>query len=264
LFKVGKRIMIDSLQRLDTGMWFKRFPAVMMTSLLSSAVWLSVGQPMFANDAQPVRWTPSGDRGQVGNTRSGGRRGQELAACNLASDSTRLTLLVPEDPSGLLTTSSHPTFAWFASTQETVDMQFVLMAPGQATPLYSKTLKVDQSGIISVALPETVELETGTRYRWTVISTCAGGTQQEIFARSFIERVAGESLEQSVNTASSLDRALTYAENGIWYDALSQFLMARDQEPGNVDITQGLEALLSQGMGANAAARLYATTAQSE
>ncbi|MEO1400268.1 MAG: DUF928 domain-containing protein [Cyanobacteria bacterium J06635_1] len=202
-----------------------------------------------------VRWTPNEERGQAGGTLSGGRRGQE-AACETSEDSTRLTLLVPGNGTGLFTTEANPTFAWHIATQAATEMQFVLFDPRQAAPIYSQTLQADSRDLASVSLPADKALEVGIRHRWTVIASCPDGTNREIHARSFIERQDRETLNQALSNSSSLDRAAAYAAEGIWYDALAHLLTARHQAPGSVEVRAALEMLLQQAMSEEAEAYL--------
>ncbi|MEO0455118.1 MAG: DUF928 domain-containing protein [Cyanobacteria bacterium P01_A01_bin.114] len=202
-----------------------------------------------------VRWTPSEDRGQVGGTLSGGRRGQE-AACETTEDSTQLTLLVPSSGESLLTTVANPTFSWHIATQTATEMEFVLFDPRQAAPIYSQTVQANTRDLISVSLPMDKALEAGIRYRWTVIANCPDGTNREIYTRSFIERQDRATLDQVLINSSSLDQAVAYAAEGIWYDALGQLLDARSQEPDNIKVQAALESLLHQAMSEEAEAYL--------
>lgn len=248
----------------STQTFLQQLPYLTLSGILSICFCLTLGQGVHAGENQRVRWTPEGDRGQVGSTRSGGRRGQEISACGLEEDATSLSLLVPDNVTGLRTTSANPTFAWQVKTQSTTNMQFLIMDITEASPLYSETVEIDKSGIVSVRLPEDITLEMGTRYRWTVISDCANGTQQEIFARSFIERRDGESLDQQLHEQSHLDQALVYAENGFWYNALEQLLFAHGQEPDNETVAEALDSLLLQGMGEDTDVQFTTLNTQTE
>jgi hypothetical protein len=172
-----------------------------------------------------VRWTPNPDRGSASSTLSGGRRGTSASACALDAEipDPAITLLVPEGSAGL-TTAAQPTLSWFLESKNTVDMEFVLSHPDQATPVYTKHVTAD-AGLVEVALPESAALEVGTRYRWTVFVSCNNG-ENEVHARSFVERVADSELAGSAGALSDLELASAYAERGIWYDALNTLINA--------------------------------------
>ncbi len=176
-----------------------------------------------------VRWTPNPSRGSASSTLSGGRRGASASACALDSEipDPAITLLVPEGAVGL-TTKAQPTLSWYLESTQPAEMQFVLSHPEQATPLYTQKISAN-SGLVEVTLPDSVALEVGPRYRWTVFVTCNGG-ENEVHARSFVERVADGDLESSVSAMTSVERADAYAANGIWYDALNTLIGAYRSE----------------------------------
>ncbi|NET35971.1 MAG: DUF928 domain-containing protein [Cyanothece sp. SIO1E1] len=198
----------------------------------------------------PVRWTPPRERGSVKSTLSGGRRGEMASTCSAANsaNSTTLTLLVPQERAGLLTTSEQPTFFWHISTEQAIAVEFLLSHPDVAEPIYTQRHWVNRGGIVSLSLAADIELEVGTRYRWTILATCPEGTAQEIYARSFIERVHHESLEQNVPGQSRFGQAIAYAAAGIWYNALEAIIQAHQYEPHNAEVRAGLESLLGQAV----------------
>ena len=174
-----------------------------------------------------IRWVPDPDRGNVGSTLSGGRRGQNMASCSDTANTTKLALMVPGDQSSLLTTIESPTLAWHIETDTPVQMTFYLSDPNQATPLYNQIFELNDSAAISITLPKALELEVDKRYRWTVSVLCPGDHQVEISARSFIERIDGESLH--LDGLSNTEQARIYAERGIWYDAIAVLLSPESQ-----------------------------------
>jgi hypothetical protein len=190
--------------------------------------------------AKSTRWQPPAGS-NAGSTLSGGRRGSESTLCHLpAQPAKTLRLLVPPQPEGLLTTSAQPTFAWAIETAEAVPMTFILTDPQQAQPLYTQTLETNQNGIMSVTLPHNINLETGTRYRWTVMVAC-GSQGSQVYARSFIQRV-DSAIELS--QGSALTQANAFAEQGIWYDALGTLLTGVAQNPQDQELAIALESLL--------------------
>ena len=196
--------------------------------------------PSYATER--IRWTPDSDRGSVGSTLSGGRRGYAASSCR-SDEATRLALLVPGDRSRLLTTAANPTLAWHVATAAPVSMTFHLSDPTLAHPLYTQTVEIDQTKTVSVTIPADYPLETNRKYRWTVFVSCPGSHQTEISARSFVERIDGASLD--INSLSALDQAAAYAHHGIWYAALAALLTAGSQ--GITDAESMAQTLLEQG-----------------
>ena len=176
-----------------------------------------------------VRWTPNPDRGSASSTLSGGRRGAAASACALDSllPDPAVTLLVPDGTTGL-TTAAQPTLSWYLESENMTDMEFVLSHPDQATPVYTQRMSA-APGLVEVTLPESAALEMGTRYRWTVFVSCNNG-DNEVHARSFVERVADSELETAVDSMEALERAEAYAAKGIWYDALNTLVSAYREE----------------------------------
>jgi hypothetical protein len=201
---------------------------------------LQVGTAAHAD----VRWTPNPDRGSASSTLSGGRRGASASACALDSEipDPAITLLVPEGAAGL-TTQAHPTLSWYLESAQTANMQFVLSHPDQATPVYTQQLSAD-SGLVEVTLPASVALEMGARYRWTVFVACNGG-ENEVHARSFVERVADPEFTSAVNDMTAMEKADAYAEKGIWYDALNTLIGAYRAESQMSTLLE-IRALLDQ------------------
>lgn len=201
--------------------------------------------------AQPrVRWTPKQERGNAKGTLSGGRRGQESAACGSAATSTRLTLLVPPGRESLVTTDPQPTLSWQIATQQPTTLRFILSDINRPTPLHTQSLSASATGIQSVKLPNSVSLADGQTYRWTVIVNCPDGQKSEIYARSFIRKASGESLTQQLSQKSAVDQAAVFAENGIWYDALGQLLQAQEKvsRHDSQSPAAALSALLEQAL----------------
>jgi len=198
-------------------------------ALLMLAAWSGVYTPAGPSTAgslqigsaanAEVRWTPNPNRGSASTTMSGGRRGTPFAACALDNDrpDPAITLLVPDGGINL-TTQAHPTLSWFVESEGAVDMEFSLSHPDQASAVYEKQVR-SETGLVEVTLPDSVELEAGVPYRWTVFVNCEGG-EYSIHARSFVERLA-EGDTRTVATMSPIERATAYAAQGIWYDALN-------------------------------------------
>lgn len=221
-------------------------------AFLTLATWSSSYIPATANVASSwqigsaaeagVRWTPNPDRGSASSTLSGGRRSASASACalNASEPDPAITLLVPSGDSEL-TTSAQPKLSWYLESKEVVDMEFVLSHPEQADPVYRQKMR-SGTGLIEVALPKEGALEEGVRYRWTVFVTCNGGENQ-IHARSFVERVPGTEMATAI--ANPIAQADAYAANGIWYDALNTLIAAYRAE-ANIDTLLEIRNLLAQ------------------
>lgn len=224
-----------------------------LTTLLSVVGWnpttpLEMGSPAYAGQpTRSVRWVPSRKMGSVSSTLSGGRRGSITAACqpdNRAKET--ITLLVPKDNASLLTTSSTPTLFWYINTPGAALVQFILSDPEIAEPIFTQSLAVEKTGIMRMELPAATPLKIGTRYRWAVLVSCEGAPSQEVYTRSFIERIENPTLQQQATGKSALEKATMYAAAGLWYDALNSLVLAYQQEPENQQVAGELKSLLAQ------------------
>ena len=182
---------------------------------------------------------PPPDRDAPGNRGGGAGRG-----CGTGSQP--LIALVPEYQQALAqggtitkvwgtTTAERPTF-WFDVPYEKgaiAAMEFVLQdSANPAQELYrSAIVPPGAPGIVSVQLPATVPpLETGKLYQWffKVRLDCASGdsatkTQMQKEALyGWVQRVNPEAtLTSQLKQATPQQKADLYAQNGIWFDALT-------------------------------------------
>lgn len=173
----------------------------------------------------------SPDRGQVpGRYRGTGSR-DGCPAVNVP-----LTAIVPiwRDASqiaaptyvGGLTASERPDFWFYVPYDLTNFKAEFILRDGAGEPIY-QLASSDFSptnispGIVRLSLPATVApLEIGQVYQWSFRIYC--NSEVPILLNGGIERLPLDSaLSQQLETASPLDKARLYAENGFWYDAIT-------------------------------------------
>jgi len=175
-----------------------------------------------------------------------------------------LTLLVPHKQDGL-TLSGHPTFFWHVS--KPAPMIFILTEPGVPQPLVEQQIQ-PQAGIIQLKMPEDLpELVPGREYRWSVtLVDNPDRPSANPFVQSRIKRVpmtpdleltqelaaAAAESDSSPETlpnspAETLrDRAMIYAQAGLWYDALEAISAAYAANPNDQSILEDRLKLLDQ------------------
>lgn len=197
-----------------------------------------------AANADEVRWTPDPKRGRASNTLSGGRRGAVSATCAQGDHSLRpaVTLLVPEEAIAL-TTKAQPTLVWYVEGNQAAEMEFVLLHPEHADPIYTKKIQ-SAIGLVEVTLPESAALEVGVPYRWTVSVTC-DHDNFSVHTRSLVERVEMPNAAPNTSVMSSFEQASFYASQGIWYDALNLLIDAYRQD-AQIAVLQEFRSLLRQ------------------
>ena len=244
--RIGSAILLQAIAGCVLG---AIAPSLLLSPIpLQAALLLNFtgAMPAAAAEKSRIRWVPKQEQGKAKGTLSGGRRGQESSRCGNDAETTQLSLLVPPGRENLVTTSAHPTFSWQLQTQQPATMEFILSDRSQSQPVYQQSLEVSATQLTHVTLPPEVALKDDTRYRWTVIVDCPDGQKTEIYARSFIRKISGESLEQQLSPLSLVAQAAVFAENGVWYDAMSRLLAAVPTTPD--ESRAALADLLTQGL----------------
>ena len=159
-----------------------------------------------------------------GNTTSSGPRG----GCE-SIDEPPLTVLAPHKHVGL-TTSTHPTFAWFVPNSKPFPMEFTLFAygPDNNLKLVQKISLKSSPGIMKLSLPKDKPgLALGQSYLWQVSISCnPNSPSSDVVAEAEIQVVEmSPTLKNALSaTENRLERAKLYAEAGLWYNALSEAL----------------------------------------
>lgn len=223
-----------------------------------------------------IRFTPPPpppDRNAPGNRGGGAGR-----SCGVRQQS--ITALVPEYQQSLttggmitkvwgMTTAERPTF-WFDvpyPTETIVAMEFVLQTNANpAQDLYRTAITPPASpGIVRVQLPLTVPpLEVGQGYQWffKVRLRCGSGSSvapsqlSKETVSGWVERVSpSAALLSQLKEATPSQRAALYAQQGIWFDALTALVELRLSDPQNIALleewsrflqTVGLEKLAAK------------------
>ncbi len=153
-----------------------------------------------------------------------------------------------------LTTMAHPTF-WFYLPHHSPEapIEFLLQDENE-NDVYRTRLQGPQTapGIVSVAVPPTVAPLRGNRsYRWLLAVSCdPGDAFSKMIVRGSIQRVempiaAPQSLD---GPQTALEKAILYANQGIWFDAVTALgakLQQRDRN--NAAIVAAWADLLKQG-----------------
>ena len=197
------------------------------------------------------RYNFEGDgRPQPGNRRGGASRG------NCPPTQPPLTALIPATNLGL-TTQEDPTL-WFYIPYNSTDIrqaELMLLDENQR-PVLEKPMKVQLSGtpgIIGVTLPSTAKpLELEREYHWFFELVCdSENPSNNPRVDGWIKRVqpSSELIAQLENNQTEKSY-LVYAENGIWYDALTRIIEVMRVNPTDSTLTNDWSDLLeSVGLG---------------
>ena len=102
-------------------------------------------------------------------------------------------------------------------------------------------------GIVSVSLPNTKSLEVGKNYRWYFKVHCNQQTAGiPIYVEGGIKRIDLDfGIKKQLGTAAnSQQKAVIYAREGIWFDALNMLAQLR-RSSGNPSIEEDWQSLLN-------------------
>ena len=196
---------------------------VLNLSLLASCILsltLSSTQAAYAKYQPPRTQKPPSTY-----TDSSGVRG----SCQTTGVSSPI-LLAPMTHVGQ-TTSTHPTFAWFVPYDQKIPIEFTLYefdTNDQPTTLTYKYQLQSSPGIMKLSLPQYKQgLTSGKKYLWQVETLCNPNRP----SRNFLVRAEIEVVQMPSTLKILLsrerepsERANSYAEAGMWYDALGEAL----------------------------------------
>lgn len=205
----------------------------------------------------PIRFVPPADKSTRRSQGSGSR------GCNQSLPEDLVTLLIPSKDYIGQTTSSHPTFFWHLSQAVSVPIQFTLVERGVAEPLFAKQIDSAEVGMMKLELPQDKPgLVTGKAYKWSVTLVCnARRPSANPYFYSWIERVpTPPELKQKLSSSSNFqgqtlltesadqerERALIYAQKGLWYDALASLAEAQLKNPNDWSLKEDFRSLLAQ------------------
>lgn len=214
-------------------------------TLQSPSTSLTTRSQLISQSFKPPR------RGTAPPSAGGATRGETCL-----KGSKQLTSLMPQARIGL-TYSSNPTFYWFVPPSPATAAKFLLLSNDDATVVYETTLSLpSQPGVISFTLPSTTGLEVGKQYHWYLVVRC-GETDQGAnpSVEGWVERITPESeVSIQLEKATPAERAKLYADNGIWYEAVTTLAELRRTRPDDtIAIAGWTELLKSVGLDAIAA-----------
>ncbi|MEO0406591.1 MAG: DUF928 domain-containing protein [Cyanobacteria bacterium P01_A01_bin.135] len=185
---------------------------------------------------------PPGQGAPVGRRSGGASRG----LCQNYGD---LAALVPVTEGKVWgqTTAAQPTL-WFylpAAVTAATPLELVVQ-DAEDNFLYSTSLMVEAAaGSLAVTLPDTVDLPVNEPHVWTLSLFCdPDRPAAAVFVQGIIERVPTETA--TAEAELSLSQARTYANQGIWHDALTIVGRRLQHDGMDVDSRRAWTTLLDQ------------------
>jgi Domain of Unknown Function (DUF928) len=139
------------------------------------------------------------------------------------------------------TTTTHPTFWFFIpTTSPSTQLEFSLQ--DREEDVYRVSVPTPQQpGIIGVRIPTSQKpLQLDRNYRWTLKAKVPCGTSalNRIYVDGWVTRV-------NLPGASQKHDSDSYAQKGIWYDAVTSLAQQRLQNPTNLQLEQDWIDLLA-------------------
>ncbi|MGB8701132.1 MAG: DUF928 domain-containing protein [Thermosynechococcaceae cyanobacterium] len=158
------------------------------------------------------------------------------------------------------TVAAYPTLHWYQANHTFSWMRFRLYNTQNQTPesypIYETTLQLqNNTPLVSLKLPDQAgfpALEVGREYLWKVTLICsqggpdddsADGSQQTI--QGWLTRSAPSPTLQSQLRQTQRPYEV-YAEEGFWYDAVSDLATRRQQQPQDPQLAADWQALLKE------------------
>lgn len=163
-----------------------------------------------------------------GTGRSGRRVGAASRSGGCATPTIPMMPLAPADADyGGRTVDAQPTFWVYVpyALDANSPITFAILDE-EGHDLYQSTFTTTASaGIYGLEVPASVELAEGRYYDWYVLVYCDDPERQDVpsFASGWVQRVAPPATldHAALSEMSPVEQSHVYAENLLWYDALT-------------------------------------------
>lgn len=159
-----------------------------------------------------------------------------------------VTVLAPDHVG--LTSNPQPSLFWSVSKPVSAKMEFALNEPQNPKPILEIAIKTPvDAGIHRINLADHgITLKPGKQYEWFVaIVTDPTQRSSDIMAGGSIEYAApSKPLRDRLAKAGEKGQHAIYAEEGIWYNAISSLSDLIAANPGDKSLKEQRAALLEQ------------------
>ena len=159
-----------------------------------------------------------------------------------------LTPLLPENQIGR-TVSEYPVFFFYLPETQAKVAEFVLQDQS-GNQIYKQALTISNlSGVIGVSIPPNKNvspLQVGKHYRWSVALICDPQDRSaDVLETGIVRRVElSADIRSELEKADPRQKAVIYAQTGIWQDALGTLAAARLANPNDPDLAADWKILL--------------------
>jgi hypothetical protein len=209
---------------------------------------------LFLSSANAQTFEPPSSNPAPTTTIGGGRRGsdgqclkdrdlQTRDVKNKQSLDQQLTPLLPPTKFGLTISSTPELFAYIPKTNA-IAVEFTL-ENAQGKGVARKRLELTNTPSIVKAQFEDTSLEVGKDYKWLISVICETGDPEDVFVEGIIRRInPTQPLLKKLQQASAIEKVYTYAELGIWYEAIAELANLRISQPDSKSLQTNWSNLL--------------------
>jgi Domain of Unknown Function (DUF928) len=236
--------------------WIELFLSVVLIQAVPVYAQSPTGASNFTAPPPPVDIGEPGQRAGAGSRRTCGEQTAQFGK--------GLTALVPLSQAGNSTGNStgnsevvfgitsidRPTFWFYTSYQPPFAGTFVLQDQTGAVVYESPVTLPETRGVIRLSLPNTVAaLQVDRPYHWFLKIYCQSQSPPDSFVDGWIQRKAiSPTLQNQLANATPQEQVTLYANNGIWFEALSTAAELHRANPNDLNWAELLRSIGLQGI----------------
>ncbi len=194
---------------------------------------LQVGlvNPATAEQKSEKSQSVNSNYGLPTNRRDGGSRGGG-DNCLANANNSDLVALIPNETLGINASASPTLFFYVPEVSQQKTIEFVLRNE-QDELMYEAFLTTPGKGIMSVKIPAVInsnQLETDQNYHWYLSMICNPQERsRDVVVEGWLrQEEIDRSVEQKLQSATSIEKAELYSEQGFWYDAIATLAHEQD------------------------------------
>ncbi len=160
-----------------------------------------------------------------------------------------LTALVPVNNKVVWgkSTATHPELLFYLPQGST--LEFVLQDEAD-NYIYqtSQDIPPENKGVVRIPIPKTATpLKNNQVYKWTLFLSCDNNSTALVYVQGSIKKATLDpNIQTQLQTARDLEKAVIYAREGIWYDAIALLARLRSENPYDDKINNMWNELLEQ------------------
>lgn len=233
--------------------------SIVLIATLSASQFAVIGQLTPKVDGKPITQSggprfsqPTEDNLSPNNPspNTGGvpSQGPTRGGCTIKDQKNKdLIPLLPQTKIGR-TVSDYPTLFFYLPKTEAKLAEFTLQ-DDKGKQIYQTTLNINNSsGVMGVSIPTNKNLsplQIGKNYNWSIALICDDKDRSaDVFEKGIVRRVEVSADRSQLQKADPRQKAVIYAQNGIWQDALSTLVAARRANPNDPDLAADWKILL--------------------